>query len=117
MNTNMLKTFFVAFLTAVGIWAAIGFWQRHSIERRVRVAEETVRQAAIVTDEDGFSIVSATADRAGNVCLEYVSHNARRIDDIGYAVYEPAKPKFDSGWMWMRGTIDAVVRGAKILVF
>jgi hypothetical protein len=84
----MLKITLVAFLSAVGIWTAINVWQHRSIKQRVRAAEVTVENAAVLTPEDGFKVVSATADRGGNICLEYVSYDARRVDDIGYAVFE-----------------------------
>jgi hypothetical protein len=89
----MLKIGLVAFLSAVGIWAAIGFWRHRSIEKRVRAAEITIENATVLTPEEGFKVVSATADHEGNVCLEYTSHNARRLDEIGYAVYERGETK------------------------
>ncbi len=89
----MLKISLVAFLFGVGIWAVISFRQRHSIEERVHAAEITVEDAMVLTPEDAFKVVSATADHEGNVCLEYTSHNARRLDEIGYAVYERGETK------------------------
>jgi len=97
VTTSILKIVLVTFLFAVGIWAVIGVRQRHFIEGRLRVAEITVETAVILTPEDGFKVVSATADHDGNVCLEYTSHGARRLDDIGYAVYERGETKVRFG--------------------
>jgi hypothetical protein len=97
MDKSGAKIVLVAFLSAVGIWAAVGVWQRHSIEKRVRTAESTVEDAMMLTPEDNFKIISATADREGTICLEYTSHDARRVDDIGYAIYERGETRVRYG--------------------
>src|SRR6266849_3839562 len=67
VTTNMLKIALVVFLSGVGIWVAIGFRHNHLIEKRVLATETTVENALILTHEDGFKVVSATADHDGNI--------------------------------------------------
>jgi len=84
---HVLAVLLSAFLLAVAVVGAVQFKKRRDLDQHTILAVQILRSLYVRTPNQDLRIVFANAWH-GNVCLEYVSQDAREQDSIRYAVFE-----------------------------
>lgn len=82
-----MKATLLIFFLATGIPACVQLRQRHDLEERTAAAVRTLRSAYVLTPNQKLQIVYVNA-WAGNMCIEYVTDDARSQPIIRYALAE-----------------------------
>jgi len=82
-----MKATLLIFFLATGIPACIQLKERHDMEERTATTARTLRHIYVMTPNQSLRIVYANS-WMGNICMEYVSQDAREQGSIRYAVLE-----------------------------
>lgn len=76
-----MKAALLIFFLVTGIPAGVQFKERHDMEERAATAVRTLHNVYVLTANQSLRIVYVNAWR-GNVCMEYVSQDAREQGSI-----------------------------------